>query len=376
MPHVCFVSTVHPVHDHRFLYKMCQGLLADGCEVSFIVGHDRREDVIKGVRVRGLSRREKRLARFTGGLSLLPKLLSLRADAYHLCDVELLPVGLVMKVFFGYRVVYDAHEDMRNFIRHKTWLPTWLRPVIGCGIGILESLADAAFDGIVTADPGVWAQHKAAAPARKVIYYNFPNLRLFGTEPPPLSERPYDVVLLGSMSRTSGLFVLLEALSILRRNRDVSLLLIGEPFGDVRSEFYRVVSDRGLGSAVHVTGRVRHEEVPAWLYRGKIGTICLLDMPKFHSNIAVKMFEYWAAAMPVVSSDLPPERRFIREGVDGILYPPGDPEGLAEAVGKLLDDLQTAERMGLAGRRRVLESLNDEQENKKLQQFYRRILKG
>jgi glycosyltransferase involved in cell wall biosynthesis len=62
--------------------------------------------------------------------------------------------------------------------------------------------------------------------------------------------------------------------------------------------------------------------------------------------------EAWAHGAPVVAVDTPVARSIVRPGVDGLLTGP-DPDGLASAVGALLDDPDRAAAMGGAGRDRV-----------------------
>jgi len=62
-----------------------------------------------------------------------------------------------------------------------------------------------------------------------------------------------------------------------------------------------------------------------------------------------------AASMerPVVSTDVPGCRDAVQDGATGALVPVGDAAGLAEALGRYLDDRELRERHGQAGRARV-----------------------
>jgi phosphatidyl-myo-inositol alpha-mannosyltransferase len=64
--------------------------------------------------------------------------------------------------------------------------------------------------------------------------------------------------------------------------------------------------------------------------------------------------EAMAAGLPVVASDIAGYREVVRDGREGLLVPPGDPEGLAAAIRRVIDDRDLADRLGNAGRDRAL----------------------
>ncbi len=62
-----------------------------------------------------------------------------------------------------------------------------------------------------------------------------------------------------------------------------------------------------------------------------------------------------AAGTPIVASDIHGYKGVVRRGREGLLVPPRDPKGLAEAIGRLLDDPELRARMGAAGQARAEE---------------------
>jgi phosphatidylinositol alpha-mannosyltransferase len=65
------------------------------------------------------------------------------------------------------------------------------------------------------------------------------------------------------------------------------------------------------------------------------------------------LVEAMAAGLPVVASDIPGYREVVRDGVEGLLVPPRDPEDLADAVLTLLREPERASALGEAGRERA-----------------------
>lgn len=72
--------------------------------------------------------------------------------------------------------------------------------------------------------------------------------------------------------------------------------------------------------------------------------------PNLHASGMTVALESLATARPVVVSDTPGMRQYVSEGRTGHLVPPGDPEALAGAVLRLLDDPERAAELGRNGR--------------------------
>jgi phosphatidylinositol alpha-mannosyltransferase len=70
-------------------------------------------------------------------------------------------------------------------------------------------------------------------------------------------------------------------------------------------------------------------------------------------SFGLVLVEAMAAGRPVVTSDIPGYREVVRHEVEGLLVPPGDEEGLAAALLRLLADKEQQERMGRNGRERA-----------------------
>lgn len=373
---VLYISVVHPLHDHRFIYKQCKGLAEAGFDVSYMNAKAEKEDIIEKTRVIPIRGSSTRFKRFLSTFLLLPYLLKSRHDVIHLVDPELLPVGVIIKLLTRKIIIFDAHEDYFSFISQKYYIKGISGKLIHWAAKATIYISSKILDGFVFADEST-AEIFKMPQERKCIFYNFPSRSLF---PEDISisweNRPYDLVLVGTMSKTSGIFVLLEATKILKeRYPQIKLLLIGQVDENISSQVKLFIEQNNLTDNIEITGRIPHHEVPARLKKCKIGCISLLDLPKFHKNIATKLFEYMALGLPVVSADLPPERKYIKEGKTGLFFTPGDPQSMAEAIDKILSDKKLWAEMAANARRYMIENnLFAENEMAKLVEFYKRLL--
>jgi glycosyltransferase involved in cell wall biosynthesis len=73
------------------------------------------------------------------------------------------------------------------------------------------------------------------------------------------------------------------------------------------------------------------------------------------------MLEAAACARPLIVTDVPGCRHFVRDGIEGIVVPAGDASALAEALLRLARDHTLRVRMGEAARLRVLQGFTEEQ---------------
>ena len=332
MAKICILMTVTPEAwaDRRQFYRQAPALADDGHEVIYMASVS-EDNIADHFKFSILSEHTRRTVRVTGGLNLFRRIVKIRPAAVQLCSVEQLPLGLTIKAFTGIKVIYDCREDMyHSMLQGRPQLQAWQRYILASCTRLIEYLAARTFDGIITSDPAIYDIHRAMPADRKMIFYNTALVSRFTRNYLPLAQREYDIVLLGGMHRRSGIMVLLEILQILtKQGKKVRTLLIGEPAALDRIVIDRTVRKLGLEDDLDITGIVPHAEVPVLLPKAQIGLVLLLDRPKFRHNIACKAFEYMACGMPVVSSDLPPERLFIREGETGLFFNPGDcrPQG-------------------------------------------------
>lgn len=68
----------------------------------------------------------------------------------------------------------------------------------------------------------------------------------------------------------------------------------------------------------------------------------------------LKIYEYMATALPVITSDISPLNQIVRQQHEGLLVPEADVPALATAIATLLADPQRAQQLGAAGRERVV----------------------
>jgi glycosyltransferase involved in cell wall biosynthesis len=68
----------------------------------------------------------------------------------------------------------------------------------------------------------------------------------------------------------------------------------------------------------------------------------------------LKIFEYMASGLPVITLHIDPLRDIIRQGREGLLFDERNEKGLADAISELVRSPERAEEMGRSARERVV----------------------
>jgi glycosyltransferase involved in cell wall biosynthesis len=141
--------------------------------------------------------------------------------------------------------------------------------------------------------------------------------------------------------------VLIEALVRVRaRGRDAELDLVGD--GPERERLEALAASTGLRGAMRFLGMLDEAGVAGALHKAD-----LLVVPSSSEGLPAVIMEALASGLPVVASEIDGIPELVRDGETGLLVPPCNPERLAEAIIRLLDDPALARRMGEAGRKLV-----------------------
>mgnify|MGYP001432943409 CR=1 FL=1 len=162
-----------------------------------------------------------------------------------------------------------------------------------------------------------------------------------------LSARPGDCLVL--YAGTHGIS------HALPRVADAAALLGGQPVrvafvgdGSDKPRLARRVAELGLDN-VTLAPAVRPDQIPDLLAAADICLVPLRDVPLFATFIPSKMFEFLAAAKPVIGAVTGEAAQILREA-GAVVVPPEDPAALADAIGALAADPRRRAAMGQQGR--------------------------
>lgn len=124
----------------------------------------------------------------------------------------------------------------------------------------------------------------------------------------------------------------------------LSLTIVGD--GPVRPDLERLADETGLTGRVRFTGVIPNEAVPDALAGFDIALL-----PKAVPYASpLKIFDYMAAARPIVAPDQPNIREVLQHCHTALLFDPADPAAMWAAIRCLASDPELRDRLGRAAR--------------------------
>jgi glycosyltransferase involved in cell wall biosynthesis len=152
----------------------------------------------------------------------------------------------------------------------------------------------------------------------------------------------------GAMNAGRGLHALISSVGYLPDR--VRLVMLGG--GMLEESLRRAVREAGLGDRVFLPGTVPQAELHEWTASADLGVLVLepINLSKRFA-LANKIFEYMGAGIPILTTDLPENRRILDRCDCGWLISDWSPPALAGHVARILDDPDDMMRRGRNGRR-------------------------
>lgn len=360
---IAHLTSAHPRNDVRIFLKECRSLARIGHDVTLVVADGLGARQVDGVKILDVGASTGRFSRMLRARQrVLNAALELRADVYHLHDPELLTLCAPL-ARRGYRVLFDAHEDVPKQILSKHYLPAPLRKLIAWGYARYERHVCARIDGVITATPTIREKFLKFMP-NTVAVNNYP---LLGELEPPheVQRREGEICYVGGIASIRGIREIVEAIGLCQQ--PVQLHLVGQ---FMEPEVEAQVRACAAWTRVTYWGQQDRQGVRDVLSRSRIGLVTLHPTANYVESLPIKMFEYMAAGIPVIASDFPLWRGIITEAECGVCVDPMNPQDIALAIDALLEDPTKAQKMGENGQRAIQERFNWTIEEAKLSSLY------
>ena len=156
----------------------------------------------------------------------------------------------------------------------------------------------------------------------------------------PMTNKKLQILFLGWVYRTKGIFELLEAFSLLHsRFSNLELLIAGE--GEASHSAREYLCSKGLGASVSFLGWIDGDQ--------KLQTLADADvfcLPSYVEGLPNAMIEAMATGLPIVVTPVGSIPDFITHEVNGMISPIGDSQSLANCLEALITSDSLRARIG------------------------------
>jgi glycosyltransferase involved in cell wall biosynthesis len=373
--HVAVVTSIHPNFDSR-IWKHAQSVARLGYRTTLVCPWDVPEgEVRRGVTfkpfepIRSRAKRSYQIpARVLGALR---PILS-DVDLIHFHDLDLLPWMAFLSL--GKQVIYDCHENYPEGILTKTWIPKPIRYPAAWSVRLSQFTFSRIIGNIVLVTSVQLRDFSARV--HKLFLYNYASGEMSNNVSDDYNSRTDGVIFTGSQYEENGSLLVLEVADRLRNRLPNVQFYVPDRFYDLnfRARYVAEIEARNLGKTMILYPNMLPHELIKMLNRATIAVAPNLRLPSQENLVPTKLFEYMAAGLPIVSSDLPTATRVVAENDSGILANPEDPETFVNAIVRLVEDRAMARRLGQNGRRAFAEKYSWETQDSNLDQFYISIL--
>lgn len=159
---------------------------------------------------------------------------------------------------------------------------------------------------------------------------------------------PFVVGFVGTLKPWHGVQTLLSALALLTADDpSYRLLLVGD--GPEAASLAETADRLGVRDQVEMTGALDPERIPEQLHRMDVAIAPYPALADFYFS-PLKVYEYLAAGLPVVASDVGDLPDILDGGRLGVLVEPDQPAELAAAIAALRADPQRRALLAREGR--------------------------
>jgi glycosyltransferase involved in cell wall biosynthesis len=175
------------------------------------------------------------------------------------------------------------------------------------------------------------------------------------------SGGPFEILCMRSMYTVySGLDVLAQAYHSVCKDLDVSLTIIGKIPGRIRSHLDVLVGCLG----VHFFDFIEHDRLLEMIRNASVCIIPYKNVPDLAQIYPVKLLEYMALGGAVIAPDMGGFARMIRDGRNGLLFKPGDPEDLARQISTLYNDSELRRKISQNAQQGMNKEYDCEEKNR------------
>jgi glycosyltransferase involved in cell wall biosynthesis len=228
-------------------------------------------------------------------------------------------VGLVAKIL-GIKVIIDIDD-----LAYAQMQASGYSKIISKLYGFIEVNMVKLFDKVIVCSRFLQSRYK-----NSVIIPNMINWSFWHQD--KKEKRVYkQIAFVGQIGYYHGQLQLLKSFkNFLENNRKLKLVFIGG--GEKQKDLEFLIQKFKLQKQVKVTGHIEQKKVRGILKNSDIGILPMWDKPLYKARQPLKLLEYMAAGLAIVSGNVGEVKKIIQENYTGLLCPAGNLHCLQEKI--------------------------------------------
>lgn len=159
-------------------------------------------------------------------------------------------------------------------------------------------------------------------------------------------------IAVGRLVAIKGFDILIQTAHLLGKQlKNVHFLIVGD--GQCKAELADQVNALGVNKSVTFAGYQDHETVLSFVKSSDI-----FIMPSRYEGTPIALLEAASLGIPVIASNVGGIPELVQDQVHALLVPPDDPQSLAQAVKRIINDKKLAETLSANAVERIKEKFN------------------
>ena len=183
-----------------------------------------------------------------------------------------------------------------------------------------------------------------------VVYIAGQSFEKLGQHRKKKKQDRWRIICVAHIRPRKGQKVLIEALKYLRDIPFEAIFVGGTKDEEYESEVRMLIEKYAMEKEVRFTGLLEGKDLAMAYVESDI-----FVLPSYHEPYGIVVQEAMSFGLPVVASNVDGIPEQVTAGTEGFLVPPGDPVALAEALRKIIVDIELYEAMGQRARQRASE---------------------
>ncbi len=185
-----------------------------------------------------------------------------------------------------------------------------------------------------------------------------------GNDAETVMKEPVQLLAIGNLAPHKGYDFLIEALGLLTsRARGAELTVLGD--GDSRyfARLWEKAEDTGVAERIHFL--TAQADTGGWTQEADI-----VVNPSVVENFSLSVAEAMAYAKPIIATDVGAIREFFVDGETGLIVPPANPDALAQAILRFMEDPRFARECGERARDHIARNFPLSKQVERMERHY------